>query len=129
MDRKAASMSRAEVITLAELATDRPMPRIERRRIIGEKMMISDVVLEAGFDLAAHRHENEQFVVVLEGRCVFGLGEPGTGEFREVEVRAGQVLVLPGNVWHSCRAIERTRIFDLFSPVSATTGVDAHGRR
>ena len=116
----------AHVVTLADLATDRPMPRIERRRIIGERMMISDVVLEPGFDLAPHRHENEQFVVVLQGRCVFGLGEAGTPEFREVEVRGGQVLVLPPNVWHSCRALERTHIYDLFSPISATTGVDAH---
>ncbi len=119
-------MPKAEVFTLADLTTDRPMPNIARRRIIGEKMMISDVVLEPGFDLAAHRHENEQFVVVLSGRCVFGLGEPGTPEFREVEVRGGQVLMLPGMVWHSCRALERTSILDLFSPISQTTGVDAH---
>jgi quercetin dioxygenase-like cupin family protein len=117
----------AEVVTLADLSTDRPMARIERRRILGEKMMISDVVLESGFDLAAHRHENEQFVVVLEGRCVFGLGEMGTASHREVEVGAGQVLVLAPMVWHSCRALERTRILDVFSPVSAATGVDAHG--
>jgi len=122
-------MPLAEVVTLAELTTDRPMPKIARRRVIGERMMISDVVLDAGFELAAHRHENEQFVVVLSGRCVFGLGEPRTPEFREVEVEGGQVLVLPGMVWHSCRALEETRILDLFSPVSAATGVDAHGTR
>jgi quercetin dioxygenase-like cupin family protein len=118
-------MADATVFTLADLPTDRPMSRIERRRVIGERMMISDVVLEPGFDLASHRHENEQFMVVLSGRCVFGLGEAGSGTFREVEVSAGQVLVVPPMVWHSCRALERTRILDLFSPVSAGTGVDA----
>jgi quercetin dioxygenase-like cupin family protein len=114
----------ATVHTLKDLPADRPMPRITRRRIIGDRMMVSDVLLEAGFDLPAHHHANEQFVVVLSGRCLFGLGAPGTREYREVEVAAGQVLVLPGGVPHSCRALEETRILDLFSPPSVTTGVD-----
>lgn len=114
----------ARVVTLAELVTDRPMPRIERRRIIGDRMMVSDVMLEPGFTLASHAHENEQFVVVLSGACRFGLGVEGSAGHRTVEVRAGQVLVLPGNVPHSCVALEATHILDLFSPVSAGTGVD-----
>lgn len=114
----------ARVYRLADLPVDRPMPRIERRRVIGERMMISEVFLEKGFDLGSHRHENEQMVVVLSGRCVFGLGEPGSSEHREVEVTDGEVLHLPSNVPHSCRAVEDTRILDLFSPVSETTGVD-----
>lgn len=105
------------------------MPRITRRRVIGERMMVSAVVLEPGFELASHRHENEQFVVVQRGRAVFGLGEPGTPSWREVEVTGGQVLVLPSNVPHSCRAIEETHILDLFSPPTTETGVDVQGKR
>jgi quercetin dioxygenase-like cupin family protein len=114
----------ARKFVLADLPTDRPMPLIERRRIIGEKMMISEVFLTRGFDLASHQHDNEQIVVVLSGRCRFGLGAPGTPEYAEVEVSGGEVLHLPGNVPHSCRALEDTRILDLFSPVSEKTGVD-----
>ena len=106
------------------LPEDRPMPRITRRRIIGERMMISEVRLEKGFDLASHSHDNEQLVVMLTGRCVFGIGEPGSKQFHEVELRGGEVLELPGNVAHSCRALEDSHILDVFSPVSATTGVD-----
>ena len=113
-----------QLLTLADLPVDRPMPLISRRRVVGEKMMVSDVVLEKGFTLASHHHENEQFVVLLSGRCVFGLGTPGTPDYREVEVSSGQVLVLPPNLPHSCRALEETRILDLFSPPSATTGID-----
>lgn len=109
-----------------ELQPDAPMANITRRRVIGDKMMISKVELGAGFSLESHRHENEQFVLMISGRAVFGLGEPGTAAFREIEVRAGDVLHLPGNVPHSCRAIEPCEILDLFSPVSATTGVDHH---
>lgn len=116
----------------SELAVDHPLERISRRRVIGEQMMISQVELEAGFDLPSHQHENEQFVVVLRGRCLFGLGAQGSDTYREVEVCGGEVLHLPSNLPHSCRALEATLILDLFSPPSATTGVDrpaadAHG--
>jgi len=113
-----------QLLTLADLPVDRPMPLISRRRVMGEKMMVSDVVLGRGFTIASHHHENEQFVVLLSGRCVFGLGAPGTSDYREVEVSTGQVLVLPSNIPHSCRALEETRILDLFSPPSTMTGID-----
>ncbi len=109
----------------ADLPADFPMPQIARQRIIGEKMMISRVILSPGFILQSHRHENEQFVVMLRGRCEFGLGEEGSAAHRTLEVRGGEVLHLPSNVPHSCRAIEETEILDLFSPVSAVTGVDS----
>lgn len=117
-------MTDAVVFDMDTLPVDRPMAFISRRRMIGEQMMISAVTLEVGFDLASHQHENEQFVVVLKGRAVFGLGEPGTKQWREVEVRGGQVLMLPANVPHSCRALEETHILDLFSPPSTMTGID-----
>ncbi len=112
----------------AELPRDQPMARIDRRRVIGEKMMVSEVQLQPGFEVPTHSHENEQFVIMLSGRCIFGLGADGTAERREIEVRGGEVLVLPPNLPHSCRAIEATHILDLFSPPSATTGVDASPR-
>lgn len=117
-------MADARKYTLETLPIDRPMPLLERRRIIGEKMMISEVFLAKGFEIASHQHENEQIVVVLSGRCRFGVGEPGTPGHHDVEVTGGDVLHLPSNVPHSCRALEDTRILDLFSPVSEKTGVD-----
>ena len=107
-----------------DLLTDRPMPLIERRRVIAERMMISRVVLSKGFVLASHSHANEQIVVMLSGHCKFGLGAEGSPEHREVDLRGGEVLVLPANVPHSCRAIEESVIHDLFSPVSEKTGID-----
>ncbi len=117
-------MPDARLITLADLPADRPMPLIQRRRIIGEQMMVSQVHLAKGFTLASHHHPNEQFVVMLSGHCTFGIGNTGEPGYHELDVRAGQVLCLPGNVPHSCLAHEDTQILDLFSPVSETTGVD-----
>lgn len=113
--------------TLADLPADSPMPLIDRRRILGERMMISEVVLHPGFEVASHSHENEQMVVMLEGRAEFTIGAESGAEGQKVVVQAGQVLVLPPNLPHACRALERCRILDLFSPVSEKTGVDAHG--
>jgi quercetin dioxygenase-like cupin family protein len=118
-------MTKASLHTLAELPQDRPMPLITRRRVIGDKMMVSEVVLSKGFELGVHQHENEQFVVMLRGVAEFDIVE--NGRARKVTVRGGQVLTLPANVPHGCRAIEECVILDLFSPVSEKTGVDAHG--
>jgi quercetin dioxygenase-like cupin family protein len=98
------------------------MPRITRQRVLGEQMMISRVILEPGFAVPVHRHDNEQMVVMLSGHAEFDLEEDGST--RTVDIRGGQVLVLPGGVPHGCRAIERCEILDLFSPVSEKTGVD-----
>ena len=114
----------AAVYAWSEQPEDRPMPRIDRKRIIGEQMMISRVVLHKGFAVATHSHANEQFAMVLSGRIRFGIGEDGSAARREVELTGGQVIHLPSNVPHSAEALEETLIFDLFSPPSATTGVD-----
>ncbi len=107
-----------------DIPADHPMAKIERRRVMGEKMMLSLVILNEGFFLPSHQHENEQFVVLIRGRCLFGLGREGSSDHRELEVGPGEVLELPSNLPHSCRALEETHILDLFSPVSQTTGVD-----
>ncbi len=118
------SLATATVHTLAELPIDRPMPKLDRQRIIGQRMMLSRVILHEGFVLERHQHENEQFVVMLSGRCVFTIDRPSIGDAQEIELRAGQVLLLPSYVPHAVRALERSEILDFFSPVSATTGVD-----
>jgi quercetin dioxygenase-like cupin family protein len=39
-------------------------------------------------------------------------------------VRAGEVILLPGGLPHSAEAVEDTVVLDVFSPPSATTGID-----
>jgi len=111
--------------TFADLPTDQPMPRIDRQRIIGQRMMISAITLHAGFEVAVHSHENEQMVVMLEGSAEFMIGEGKSAE--TVVVEAGQVLVLPPHLPHGCTVAEGCRLLDLFSPVSEGTGVDSAG--
>ncbi len=106
------------------LAVDQPMPGVDRKRVIGEKAMISHVLLKKGTHVPTHAHENEQFAVILRGALRFGLGAEGSPERRELVVRAGEVLHLPSNYPHSADAIEETLVLDVFSPPSAGTGLD-----
>lgn len=106
-----------------ELQQDTPMPLLSRRRIMGEKMMISEITLHKGCEVAWHSHENEQFSVVLTGWLQFTTGT-AAGEKVLHDVRSGEVLHLPSNVPHSVVAMEETLVLDLFSPPSATTGID-----
>lgn len=100
------------------------MALLSRQRVVGEKVMISRVILEKGCDVPTHAHANEQMAVIVSGRLRFGLGPEGSAERREVTVTAGQVMHLPANLPHSAFAEERTEVLDIFSPPSATTGVD-----
>ena len=107
-----------------EIEPDYPAELASRRLIRGERMMVARFVLEEGFDMEPHVHHNEQISVVVEGRVLFRVGTVGSDEFREVLVTAGQVMQLPPFVPHAARALERSVVYDLFSPPSEKTGID-----
>jgi quercetin dioxygenase-like cupin family protein len=60
-----------------------------------------------------HRHVNEQLTYILEGALRFRLGEDLE---REVVVRAGEVLHIPGDLPHEAEALEDTLDVDVFHP-------------
>ncbi len=106
----------------SDLAGDAPMPLMQRRRLIGQRMMVSHLILRRGFRIDRHCHDNEQISCVLSGRFRFELGTRGE---RILEIGPGEALLLPGGCPHAGVALEETEVLDLFSPPSATTGVDA----
>lgn len=118
----------ATVYRWGELETDRPMALIERQRIVADKTMISRIVLYAGCVVPTHDHENEQIACVLSGRVRFGIGADDAPDHREETLGAGEVLVLPSGVPHSAEALEDSVVLDVFTPPSATTGVDHAGK-
>lgn len=110
----------------SELPVDAPMALLERRRVIGEQAMISHVTLHKGCFVPSHAHVNEQFSCVLSGRIKFTLGDPAA-KTEELLVGPGDMIHLPSNVPHAAEAIEETVVLDIFSPPSATTGIDRKG--
>ncbi|MGE3108594.1 MAG: cupin domain-containing protein [Phycisphaerales bacterium] len=121
------SVHDATVFRWSDLPHDSPMPMLRRQRIIGERMMISNVHIDAGCSVPTHAHENEQISCVVSGRVRFGIGEVDSPARREVILGPGEVLLIPANVPHSAVALEATQVLDLFSPPSATTGIDRRG--
>ncbi len=116
-------MNQAVQYRWEELKHDTPMPLLSRRRVMGEKMMISEITLYKGCEVPLHSHENEQFSCVLSGWVRFTTQLPD-GTMKHHDVRGGEVLHLPSHVPHGVVAMEETVVLDLFSPPSATTGID-----
>lgn len=110
--------------TWTSLETDHPMPTIARQRVIGERAMVSRVMLAKGCVVPKHAHENEQIACIVSGKIRFALGEPGSDDCCEVTANGGDVLMLPSNLPHSAEALEETVVLDVFSPPSEATGID-----
>lgn len=108
----------AVALAWAELPSDQPMPRLDRRRIVGQEAMLSHVTLRAGCVVPVHAHANEQFSCVLSGKVRFTLADG------ERTLSAGEVLYLPGHAPHGAEALEDSVVLDVFAPPSATTGID-----
>jgi quercetin dioxygenase-like cupin family protein len=96
-----------------DMPKERVTDLIDRRVIVGERMMLAHVYLAKGSIVARHAHDNEQLTYILQGALRFWIGEDGA---EELVVRAGEVLVIPSNVPHRAEALEDTLDVDVFSP-------------
>jgi quercetin dioxygenase-like cupin family protein len=96
-----------------EMPRENVSPMLARRLITGDRMMLAHVYLKKGCVVPRHQHDNEQLTYILEGGLHFWIGED---EKQELDVRAGEVLHIPSNVWHKAQALEDTLDIDVFSP-------------
>jgi quercetin dioxygenase-like cupin family protein len=72
---------------------------------------VANVSLAAGAEVPEHMHHHEQVVTVVDGEIEMTVnGEP-------VTLVPGKVLVLHPMVPHSARAIQESRVVDVFHPV------------
>ena len=88
-------------------------PTLQRRMITGDRMMITHVYLKKGCVVPLHQHPNEQITYILEGALRFKLGANGE---QQLDVRAGEVLHIPGDLPHTAEALEDTVDVDIFDP-------------
>lgn len=107
MEQKTATWYRWE-----DMEKERVSDQLGRRLITGDRMMLAHVYIEKGCIVPQHSHENEQLTYILSGALKFWIGE----EKREQIVRAGEVLVIPSNVFHMAEALEDTLDVDIFDP-------------
>jgi quercetin dioxygenase-like cupin family protein len=110
-------MSDVRKLSWDDMAVEELTPLIGRRLVYTEKQMLAHVYLKQGAIVPAHDHVNEQITYILSGALRFWIGEhadaPGS-EF--VDVRAGEVLVIPSMVRHRAEALEDTLDVDIFNP-------------
>ena len=97
----------------ADLPKEKVTDQISRRLVTGQQMMLAHVYLDKGAIVPRHQHHNEQLTYILSGALRFWIGED---EKETVDVRAGEVLHIPSNVWHKAEALEDTLDVDVFSP-------------
>lgn len=88
-------------------------PLFDRQLVVGDKLMVSRIVMRKGCVVPLHHHENEQVSYILEGALKFMI------EDREIVVRSGEVLCIPPNLPHQAEALEDTLDLDIFYPPRA----------
>jgi len=88
-------------------------PKLGRRFVTGEQVMLAQIYLAEICIVPKHSHENEQITWVIEGLLRLRLGESGE---QVVDLGPGGVLHIPQNVPHEAEALEDTFEVDVFSP-------------
>ena len=98
----------------SEVAVEPLNPLLSRQFVTGAQAMLARIDLKRGATVPQHSHANEQISWITEGALRFTLG--AKGQEQEVVVRAGEVLVIPGNLPHAAEALEDTVDYDIFAP-------------
>jgi len=100
-------------------------PKMWRKVISGEKVMLAQVFIAKDGVVPVHQHESEQLSYALEGALKLEL------EGKEIILHKGDVLCVPSNVPHRAVALEDYFGLDLFSPIRLDwlTGTDDYLRR
>jgi quercetin dioxygenase-like cupin family protein len=104
-------MSQVTVHNWDQLEKEDLGPLIQRRYVVGEKLMIAHVYMQEGNVVPQHSHENEQITYILEGRLEMTIGDADP-----VVVGAGECVCIPPEVPHSAVALTDLLDVDVFTP-------------
>lgn len=106
--------ARAKVWRWDEIPVDDLPNGGDRQWVTGDGMMLAKIHAKKGVAAPPHSHDSEQFTWVVEGALRFTIGKEGNQEV--VDVRAGEVLVVPPYVPHGAQALEDTYEIDVWTP-------------
>ena len=84
---------------------------VARKYLTGKRITVAQFELKRGGIVPRHAHENEQVSCVLSGALAYNI------DGRQVVVRGGEVLQIPGGIPHEVTVLEDTIVIDVFSPV------------
>jgi quercetin dioxygenase-like cupin family protein len=88
-----------------------PEPGMQRQVLAyNQNLMLVRHHFLKGWKGTSHRHPHEQLVYIVSGRIQFD----SNGEM--IELRAGDSLIVKGNVEHQAAALEDSEVLDVFAP-------------
>ena len=88
-------------------------PSMSRQIVAGEKIMIVRMEFKDGFIVPLHHHVNEQITQVISGTIRFWFGED---ESQEMDIHAGEVVVIPSDLPHKALIIGDVVAVDTWAP-------------
>ena len=86
---------------------------LKRQIIYGKNIMVAKMKIKDGFIVPLHHHENEQLSQVISGSIRFWFGEDRE---QTLDLNAGEVVIIPGNLPHEALMLEDVEVVDTFSP-------------
>jgi quercetin dioxygenase-like cupin family protein len=88
-----------------------PEPGMKRQVLAyNEKVMLIRHHFSKGWKGSSHKHLHEQLVYVVTGRIQF------EGDGKTIELRAGDSVIVKGNIEHQAAALEDSEVLDVFVP-------------
>ncbi len=89
-------------------------PKMERKLVYGDKVMIAKMKFKDGFLVPLHQHENEQVTQVLSGIIRFWFGND---KEKTMDLGPGDVVVIPSNLPHEALMIGDVEEIDTWAPI------------
>lgn len=103
----------ASLLPWADVPEEIVNPSMRRKIITGELMTVARIWFDDGFLVPKHRHPNEQITQVIAGTMRFRFGDNGE---QEMELGAGDVVVIPAHLPHEALCIGAVEEMDMWAP-------------
>lgn len=99
--------------TWDNIPTEEVTPKMHRKILSGEKMMIAKMSFKDGFMVPLHQHENEQITHCIKGTMRFWFG---ANKEEVMDLHAGEMIVIPANLPHAALMIGDVEEVDHWAP-------------
>lgn len=96
-----------------EIPEEQVNPKMKRKLVFGEKVMIAKMKFKDGFVVPLHSHENEQITEVTSGTMRFWFGDK---KQQQLDVYAGETIVIPAHLPHEALMIGDVEETDTWAP-------------
>lgn len=105
-----------EKIKWEDVPSEQVTPKMARKIVHGQHVMVARMKFKDGFLVPLHQHINEQVTQVVSGTIRFWFGAE---KEQVMDLKAGEVVVIPPNLPHEALMIGDVEEVDTWSPIRA----------